>query len=124
MDRDDLSRVGRAERDFSLLTAAIEKYRHEQRFAGEQPLAGTHQRAEESTLLWRSVAEYRLHLDPVVHVHHASRLGHRGLVRIELDFDILHVVAKNLVVNLMHHGHVFVLSESIAIPIVRRITRS
>ena len=55
--------------------------------------------------LLRAVAEDGLHLDAVVHVHHAAGLGDRGLVGIELDFDELHVVAEDLVVDLVHLGH-------------------
>ena len=72
------------------------------RLAGEQPLARSHQRAHEPALLLRPVAEDRLHLDAVFHVHHAAGFGDRRLVRIELDFDKLHVVAVNLVINLVH----------------------
>ena len=43
-----------------------------------------------------------LHLDAVLHIHHAARLGDDGLVRIKLDFDELQVVAENFVINLMH----------------------
>ena len=105
VDRDDLSRVRRAERDLALLAAAIQEHGHEQRFAGQQPFAGAHQRAEEPALLLRSVAEDRLHLDAVVHVHHAAGFGDGGFVRIQLDFDELHVVAKNLVIDLVHRRH-------------------
>ena len=102
---DDLARVGRAERDSLLLAAAVEEHRHEQRFAGQQPLAGAHQRAEEAALLLRAVAEDRLHLDAVVHVHHAAGFGDRGFVRVQLDLDELHVVAEDLVVDLVHRRH-------------------
>ena len=56
-------------------------------------------------LLLRPVAEHRLHLDAVVHVHHAAGFGDGRFVRVELDFDELHVVAVNLVINLMHRRH-------------------
>ena len=52
-----------------------------------------------------SVAEHRFHLDAVVHVHHAAGFGDGRFVRVELDFDELHVVAVNLVINLVHHSH-------------------
>ena len=90
---------------FLFLTAPVEKHRHEERFAGQQPLAGAHERPEEPALLLRPVAEDGFHLDAVVHVHHAAGFGHRGLVRVELDFDELHVVAENLVVDFVHLCH-------------------
>ena len=102
-----------AEREPPLLVAAVEEDGHEQRLAGQQPLAGAHQRAEKSTLLLlRAVAEDGLHLDAVVHVHHAAGLGHRGFVRIQFDFDELQVVAKNLVVDLVHVSHVGMLRDA------------
>ena len=87
---------GRAERDLLLLAASIEKDGHEQRLARQQAFAGAHQRAEESTLLRAAVAEDGFHLDAVVHVHHAAGLGHGGFIRVQLDFDVLHVVAEDL----------------------------
>jgi hypothetical protein len=105
VDRDDFSRVRRAERHLLLLRAPVVEHRHEQRLTRQQPLARAHQGAHEPALLLRAVAEYRLHLDPIVHVHHAAGFSNGGLVRIELDFDKLHVVAENFVVNLMHLGH-------------------
>ena len=102
---DDLSRIRRAERDFLFLAALVVEDRHEQRFAGEQTLSGAHQRAEHPGLLRRAVAEDGFHLDAVFHVHHAAGLGDGRFVRIELDFDELHVVAENLVVDLMHRCH-------------------
>ncbi len=90
---------------FFFCAAPVVEHRHEQRLTGQQPLAGAHQRAHEPALLLRAVAEDRLHLDAVFHVHHAAGFGDGRLVRIELDFDKLHVVAENLVVNLMHLGH-------------------
>ena len=37
------------------------------------------------------------------HVHHRARFGDRALAGIELDLDELHVVAVDLVVNLVCH---------------------
>ena len=62
--------------------------------------------------LLRAVAEDGLHLDAVVHVHHAAGLGHRGFVRIQFDFDELQVIAKNLVVDLVHVSHVGMLPDA------------
>ena len=101
----DLPGIGRAEGDSLFCPLPVEEYRHEQRLARQQPFAGAHQRAHEAALLLRAVAEDRLHLDAVVHVHHAARFGDGGFVRIQLDFDELHVVAENLVVDLVHRRH-------------------
>src|SRR5688572_4461542 len=51
VDRDDLSRIGRAERQLTLPTAAIQEDRHEQGFSGEQSFSRTEQRAEKSGVL-------------------------------------------------------------------------
>ena len=48
-----------------------------------------------------AVAEDRLHLDAGRHVHHAAGLGDDALARIELDLDELHVLAEDLVVDLV-----------------------
>ena len=103
---DDAARIRRAERDAALLGAPVEEHRHEQRLAREQPLAGAHERAHESALLLRAVAENGLHLDAVFHVHHAAGFGDRGFVRIELDFDELQVLADDAVLDLVHASHV------------------
>ena len=50
----------------------------------------------------RAVSEDRLHLDPVLHIHHAAGLGDDGLGGIQLDLDELHVVAVDVVVNHVH----------------------
>ena len=89
----------------------IEEHGHEQRLAGQQTLARAHQGAQETAaLLLRAVAEDGFHLDAVFHVHHAAGFGDRRFVWIQLDLDELHVVAKNLVVNLVHPRHPSVLS--------------
>ena len=73
--RDDPPRVGRAEGDAALARRPVLEDGHEERLAGEQPLAGAHQRAHEAAalLLRRAVAEDGLHLDAVLHVHHRRR---------------------------------------------------
>jgi hypothetical protein len=103
--RDDLARVRRTEGDLAPVAAAVQEDGHEERFTGEQTLARAHQRSEEAALLLRSVPEDRLHLDAVVHVHHAAGLGNGRLVGIQLDFDELHVVAEDPVIDLVHRGH-------------------
>ncbi len=74
---------------------------HEQALAGEQAFAGADQLVHEAALLAAAVAEDRLHLDAVVHVHHAAGLGDDALAGIELDLDELHLVAEDLVVDLV-----------------------
>ncbi len=101
----DAAGIGCAEGDAPLLSAAIQEHRHEQRLAGEQALAGAHQGAHESRLLLGSVAEDRLHLDPVVHVHHAAGFGDGGLVRVELHLDVLQVFPDDLVFDFVHPCH-------------------
>jgi hypothetical protein len=81
----DTPGIRSAERDAPFLAAPVQEDRHEERFAGEQALPRAHERAHESGLLLRAVAEDGLHLDAVVHVHHAAGLGDGGLVRVELD---------------------------------------
>jgi hypothetical protein len=106
MNRYDLAGVRRAEGQPLLLRAAIQEDRHEQRLARKEALAGAHQGSEKSALpLLRAVAEDRFHLDAVFHVHHPAGFGDGRLVGVELDFDKLQVLAKNLVVDLMHVGH-------------------
>jgi hypothetical protein len=91
--------IRRAESHTPLRAAPIQEDGHEERFAGEETLARAHQRTHEAALLRGSVAEDGLHLDAIVHVHHAAGLSDGGLVRIQLDFDELHVVAEDLVVE-------------------------
>ena len=105
VDGDDLPGIRGPECDLSLLTASIEEHRHEERFPRQQPLAGAHERPENPALLLRSVAEDGFHLDAVVHVHHAAGFRDGGFIRVELDFDELHVVAENLVVDFVHRCH-------------------
>ncbi len=85
--------------------AAVLEHRHEHGFAREQALACAHQCAHEAAGgLLRTVAEDGFHLDFIVHVHHAAGFGDDGFVGVELDFDELHVVAKNLVVDFVHRA--------------------
>ena len=65
----DFPRVRCAEGDVLLLRALVEKHRHEERFAGEQPLPRSHKCTDETTLLLRAVTENRhgLALQQLVH---------------------------------------------------------
>jgi hypothetical protein len=74
----------------------------EQRLAGDEPLAGAEQLAEQAALRGRGIAEHRVHLDAGVHEHHAAGLADRRLARIELDLDELHLLAPDLVVDHVH----------------------
>ena len=103
--RDDLPRVGRRERQLLLPLPLVHERGHEERLAGQQPLARADQGVEEAARLLRAVAEDRLHPDAVFHVHEAARFRERGLARIELDLDVLHVVAEDLVVHFVHLCH-------------------
>ena len=105
--RHDAARVGRAEGDALLAGPAVLEDGHEQRLAGEQALAGAHERAHEAAglRLRRAVAEDGLHLDAVVHVHHPAGLGDDGLLRVQLDLDVLEVLAEDLVVDFVHRVH-------------------
>ena len=102
VDRNDLPRIGRAERDALLLAALVQEDRHEQRFAGQQALSSAHERPKKPALLGGTVAEYRLHLDAVVHVHHAAGFRDSGFVRVQLHLHELHVVAEDFVIDLIH----------------------
>jgi hypothetical protein len=88
-----------------LAAAPIEKHGHEEGFAREQPLARAEDRAEESGVLLRAIAEDRFHFDPVLHVHHAAGFRDGGFHGIQFDLDELHVVPVNLVFNFVHRAH-------------------
>jgi hypothetical protein len=105
MNRDDLARIRRTERDLLFAVALILKDGHEERFTGQQTFARTHQRAKKAALLLRSVAKDRLHLDAIFHVHHTPGLGDRRFLRVQLNLDELHVVAVNRVVHFVHRSH-------------------
>ena len=83
------------------------KHGHEERLAGEQTFARAQQRAHETAVRLRAVTENGFHLDAVVHVHHAASFGDGGFVGVEFDFDELHRVAVNLVINFVHLVHSF-----------------
>jgi hypothetical protein len=78
---------------------------HEERFAGEEAFAGAEEAAHEAAGLLGAVAEDRLHGDAVIHEHHAAGFGDDGFAGIEFDFDELHVVAVDLVVDFVHGIH-------------------
>ena len=100
--RNDLAGVGCAEGELPLPDALVLEDGHEERFAGEQAFAGAEQRAHEAGVLRRAVTEDGLHGNMFVHIHHAARLGHDGLLWIELDLDELHFGAVDHIVNFVH----------------------
>ncbi len=55
-------------------------------------------------LLGRAIPEDGLHLDAVVHVHHAAGLGHRRLAGVEFNLHILHLLTEDLEIDLMGQG--------------------
>ena len=105
MHRDDFARIRRAEGDLPFDLAAVEKHGHEQGLAGEQPFAGAHEGSEETGVLLRAVSQDGFHIDVILHEHHAAGLGHDGLLGVQFDFDELHFVAKDLVIDFVHFVH-------------------
>ena len=98
--RDDLARVGRGEGNLLALLPPSGESSEEKRLARQHPLAGIEQLTEQALLLAR-ITENRLHLNPGRHAHHGARVRHHHLPRIERHFDILHVVAEDLVIDLV-----------------------
>ena len=79
--------------------STILEHRHEKRFACQQSLARTKQRADQPAVLLEAVTEDGFHFDAILHVHHAASFGDCGFHRIKLKFDELQVVAINLVIH-------------------------
>ena len=102
--RDDLARVGRSEAHAGLPRRAVLEHGHEERLTGEEPLAGSEKRSHESALLGRSVTKDGLHLDALLHEHHAAGFGHHGFHGVEQHLDILKVISADLVFDFVHHG--------------------
>ena len=104
MQRNDGAGVGRGERDLGLAAAArVREHRGEERLAGDEALAGAEQLVHEAAALAGrgTVAEHGFHLHRGFLVHHRSGFGHGALARVELDLDELHVLAVDLVVDLV-----------------------
>ena len=101
--RQDLAGVGRCEGHAPIARAAVGVDGGEQRFAGDEPLAGAEQLAEQAALVRRRVAEHGVHLDAGIHEdHRPAGLADRRLARVELDLDELHLRALDLVVDHVH----------------------
>src|SRR5262245_42856844 len=113
MNRNNLARIWSSERDLLSQSALVKEYRHEQRLARQQAFARAHKRAEKTALLLRAVAEYRFHFDTVVHVHHSARFGHGRFIRVQFNFDVLHVVAENFVIDFVHSSHILIPSKAL-----------
>src|SRR5215204_6470144 len=105
MDGDDFSRIRRAEGNALFSLATILKHRHEQRFTGEQALAGPHQSTQKTAVGLRTIPEDRFHFDAIVHVHHAAGLSDSGFHGIKFDLDELHLLAEDFVINFVHWWH-------------------
>jgi hypothetical protein len=73
------SAVGRREGDLGLAAAAsVREHRGEQRFAGDEALAGADQLVHEAaTAAGLAVTEDGFHVDDGVLVHHGASLGDR-----------------------------------------------
>ena len=97
--------IRRTESNTLFTGATVLENSHEHGFTDQHALAGTHERIEEARSLLRAIPKNGLHLDAILHVHHAPSLGNGCLHRVQFDFNILHVVAKDFVIDLVHCGH-------------------
>ncbi|MCH7926262.1 MAG: aldo/keto reductase, partial [Planctomycetes bacterium] len=97
---DDFSGVGGGERHFLSFVPHGPECGEKERFPGDHSFSGVEKLAEESLVL-AGIAKNGLHFDSLGHVHHRPRLGDHHLIRIERDFDKLHVIAEQLVVDLV-----------------------
>jgi hypothetical protein len=104
--RQYLAGVRRGNRHLAFARCAVGVDRGEQRLTRHQPFAGTEQLAKKTALLGRTITKHGVQADAGLHVHHAARLTNRRLIGIQLNFNVLHLVAKNFVVNDVH-AHVF-----------------
>jgi hypothetical protein len=111
VEREDRAGVGRRERDAGLAAALVREHRGEQALAREHALAGADEQVHEPAALAGTVPEDRRHLDRRILVHEAAGLRHGAFAGVELDFDELHLVAVNLVVDVVRGGHRVLLSD-------------
>src|SRR5690606_22503620 len=95
VERETRAGIRRREGDTRLAAAFVREHRHEQALARQQALAGTDELAHETRVLTRAVAEHARHRNGRMLVHHAAGLGHGALAGVELDLDVLHIVAVN-----------------------------
>ena len=73
----------------------------EDRLSGKHALPGAHEFPYQALIGFGSVSHLGFVVDSVFHVVHCPRFGHDGLVGVQLDFDDLHVVAKDLIIDFM-----------------------
>lgn len=102
--RQHRARVGCGEGDLGLAAAGVGEHGGEHAFAGDHAFAGRQQLAHQpaATLTgMRAVAEHGVHLHRRVLVHQRTGLGDGAFAGVQLDFDELHVVADDAVVDLI-----------------------
>src|SRR6185503_12989206 len=107
VDGNDLAGVRRAEGDLFLSLAVVLENGHEERLAREDALAGAKHLVEEAAaaLLLRTVTKNGVHVDAVLHVHHPAGFRDGGFGRVQFNFDELHLVAEDLIVDIVHLSH-------------------
>jgi hypothetical protein len=87
--------------------------RYENRFTRQHSFTGTEQLAHDSLAGIRAVAHLGFECYSIVHIIHCSGFGDYRLAWIQLDFDNLHIITKNLVINFMTlHSHPFLFVKS------------
>ena len=80
---------------------------HEERLTGEHAFADVFEDAHDAAFVGvGAVAHFGFEGDAVVHVVHAAGFGDDGFAGVEFDFDELHFVAVDLVIDIVGaHGH-------------------
>lgn len=105
VDGNNLAGVGRGEGDPPLLRAAIAEVGEEKRLPGKEAFPDTKERPEEATGVTGPVAHFRLKVDICLHVVHGPGFGNDGLRRIQLNFNKLHIVAHDMIIDhVTSHG--------------------
>ena len=99
--RDDLPGIRSGEGHRLFARSLVGEVGHEQTLAREHPLAHLLHFVPEAALGIRAVTHLGLELDTLVHVVHGARLGDDRLAGIKFDFDDLHLLADEGVINLM-----------------------
>ena len=74
---------------------------HEDGLTGQHPLARAQERVHEPARRLAAIAHAGLEPDAVLHVIHCAGLGDDDLGGVQFHLDDLHVVAENLVINLV-----------------------
>ena len=101
VNRDDLPRIRSGEGDAFLARTDIRKMRHKDRFTRQNAFARAQQLAHNPLVRVRSIAHFGLEGDPIMHIIHRSGLGNDRLTRIQLDFNNLHIIPENLIIDFM-----------------------